>query len=187
LVEEGGYMAHGQVIFLNGVTSAGKTIIAKELQAQSDLPFLHMSNDMFQQMVGGKWLRADYCDALARVIAAMYHCANALSGQGQPVIIDGMLLELQNFIDLFRKTHLQFALDTLASAPLLLVEVYCPLKECARRSRARKDREKGQPEAQNRIMAQGVPYDLRVNTLANDAGICAKNILEKLAQGGKYF
>ena len=43
-------MHTGHIICLNGVTSAGKTTIAKEIQDMSDLNYYHVSLDMFEQM-----------------------------------------------------------------------------------------------------------------------------------------
>ena len=45
-------MEKGKIIFLNGVTSAGKTTIVEALQERRDLFFYVVANDLFQEMVG---------------------------------------------------------------------------------------------------------------------------------------
>ena len=41
-------MDKGRIIFLNGVTSAGKTSIVEALQNQEDIFFYVVANDLFQ-------------------------------------------------------------------------------------------------------------------------------------------
>ena len=47
----------GRIIFLNGVTSSGKTSIVEALQERDDVFFYVVANDLFQEMVGDKFLR----------------------------------------------------------------------------------------------------------------------------------
>jgi len=42
----------GRIIFLNGVTSAGKTSIVEAIQERDDVFFYVVANDLFQEMVG---------------------------------------------------------------------------------------------------------------------------------------
>ena len=53
-------MEKGRIIFLNGVTSSGKTSIVEALQEQDDIFFYVVANDLFQEMVGEKFLRQNY-------------------------------------------------------------------------------------------------------------------------------
>ena len=45
-------MEKGKIIFLNGVTSSGKTTIVEALQERRDVFFYVVANDLFQEMVG---------------------------------------------------------------------------------------------------------------------------------------
>ena len=45
-------MNKGRIIFLNGVTSSGKTSIVDALQEREDVFFYVVANDLFEQMVG---------------------------------------------------------------------------------------------------------------------------------------
>ncbi|MBQ8569114.1 MAG: hypothetical protein IJ446_07850, partial [Oscillospiraceae bacterium] len=43
-------MSKGRIIFLNGVTSSGKTSIVEALQNRDDIFFYVVANDLFQEM-----------------------------------------------------------------------------------------------------------------------------------------
>ena len=64
-------MNKGRIIFLNGVTSSGKTSIVEALQDRSDCYFYVDANDLFQEMVGERHLRENYWLHLSRVIILM--------------------------------------------------------------------------------------------------------------------
>lgn len=68
-------MRKGRIIYLNGVTSSGKTSIVEALQDRDDCYFYVVANDLFQEMVGERFLREDYWGHLSRVILLMYHTA----------------------------------------------------------------------------------------------------------------
>ena len=53
-------MEKGRIIFLNGVTSAGKTSIVEAIQDRDDVFFHVVANDLFQEMVGEKFLQENY-------------------------------------------------------------------------------------------------------------------------------
>ena len=86
-------MQKGRIIFLNGVTSSGKTSIVEALQEQEDIFFYVVANDLFEQMVGEKYLQQNYWKYLSDVIIMMYHTAKLYSDMGKNVLIDGILVE----------------------------------------------------------------------------------------------
>ena len=45
-------MKKGSILFLNGVTSAGKTSIVDALQNRDDIFFYVVANDLFEQTIG---------------------------------------------------------------------------------------------------------------------------------------
>ena len=53
-------MEKGRIIFLNGVTSSGKTSIVEALQDQKDIFFYVVANDLFQEMIGEHYLHENY-------------------------------------------------------------------------------------------------------------------------------
>ena len=88
-------MEKGRIIFLNGVTSSGKTSIVDALQAREEVFFYVLANDLFQETIGEKYLRENYWKYLSEAILLMYHTAKLYSDLGKNVIIDGILVEQQ--------------------------------------------------------------------------------------------
>ena len=83
-------MEKGRIIFLNGVTSSGKTSIVKAFQERSDEFYYALSNDLFQETVGIKYLREDYWKHICDAIIMLYHTAKLFSDMGKNVLIDGI-------------------------------------------------------------------------------------------------
>ena len=165
-------MEKGRIIFLNGVTSAGKTSIVEAIQERDDVFFYVVANDLFQEMVGEKYLRENYWKYLSEVIVMMYHTARLFSDMGKNVLIDGILVEREELAPHYRRL-----LEILKDNPLDLVEVYCPLEVCRKRNIARGDRYEGQSDEQARWMAKGIDYRLRVDTSVHSPDECADRIV----------
>ena len=165
----------GRIIFLNGVTSSGKTSIVEALQERDDVFFYVVANDLFQEMVGDKFLREDYWKYLSEVIIMMYHTAKLYSDMGKNVLIDGILVERDEI-----KPHYQQLMEILKENPLDIVEVYCPLDICRERNIARGDRYETQSDEQHELMAQNIKYSLRVDTSVNSPAVCPELIAKKL-------
>lgn len=168
-------MEKGRIVFLNGVTSAGKTSIVEALQERDDIFFYVVANDLFQQMVGEKFLRQNYWHYLSEVILLMYHTAKLYSDMGKHVLIDGILVERPELTP-----HYGQLSAILKDNPLDLVEVYCPLELCRQRNLIRGDRYERQSEEQAALMAKELPYSLRVDTSRYSPGDCAEQIVRAL-------
>lgn len=168
-------MRKGKIIFLNGVTSSGKTSIVEALQNRADCYFYVVANDLFEQMIGDRFLQEDYWGHLSRVIILMYHTAKLYSDMGHDVLIDGILVERPEIAPHYRQLA-----DILADNPLSIVEVACPLKICRTRNLARGDRYEMQSDEQAAMMAQGIDYALRVETDKLTPEECAEAIVRAL-------
>lgn len=168
-------MNKGRIIFLNGVTSSGKTSIVEALQNRDDCYFYVVANDLFQEMVGERFLRENYWQHLSRVILLMYHTAKLFSDMGHDVLIDGILVERPEIAPHYRQL-----MDILADNPLSIVEVACPLEVCRARSIARGDRYETQSDEQAALMAQDVAYALNVHTDQHTPEECAEAIVRAL-------
>lgn len=168
-------MKKGRIVFLNGVTSSGKTSIVEALQERDDVFFYVVANDLFQEMVGDKYLRQDYWRYLSEVILMMYRTAKLYSDMGKNVLIDGILVEREEI-----KPHYQQLLEILADNPLDIVEVYCPLDICRQRNIDRGDRYESQSEEQAALMAKNIPYHVRVDTSVHSPAECADIIVRTL-------
>lgn len=168
-------MEKGRIIFLNGVTSSGKTSIVEALQEQEDIFFYVVANDLFQEMVGENYLRKNYWKYLSEVIIMMYHTAKLYSDMGKNVLIDGILVEREEI-----KPHYRQLLEILKDNPLDIVEVYCPLEICRQRNLIRGDRYETQSQEQFDLMAEDIKYSVRVDTSIASAEECAKKIIGEL-------
>ena len=168
-------MEKGRIIFLNGVTSAGKTSIVEAIQDRDDVFFYVVANDLFQEMVGEKFLRENYWKYLSEVIIMMYHTAKLFSDMGKNVLIDGILVEREEI-----RPHYQQLVDILKDNPLDIVEVYCPLDICRKRNKIRGDRYESQSEEQYELMAQNIKYSMRVDTSLYSSTECADMIIKEL-------
>ena len=168
-------MPKGRIIFLNGVTSSGKTSIVEALQDREDCYFYVVANDLFQEMVGERFLRENYWQHLGRVIILMYHTAKLYSDMGHDVLIDGILVERPEIAP-----HYQQLMDILADNPLSIVEVACPPEICRERNIARGDRYENQSAEQAEIMARDIRYAMTVHTDKNTPEECAEAIVREL-------
>ncbi|MCI9032458.1 MAG: AAA family ATPase [Lachnospiraceae bacterium] len=168
-------MNRGRIIFLNGVTSAGKTSIVEAIQERDDVFFYVVANDLFQEMVGEKYLRENYWKYLSEVIIMMYHTAKLYSDMGKNVLIDGILVERDEITP-----HYQQLIEIMKNNPLDLVEVYCPLDICRKRNIIRGDRYENQSDEQQELMAKNIKYSLRVDTSLCSASECADIIVKEL-------
>lgn len=165
-------MEKGRIVFLNGVTSSGKTSIVDAIQSQSDEFFYVVANDLFEQMIGDKYLQEDYWKYLSEVIIMMYHAARLFSDLGKNILIDGILVEQPEL-----KPHYEKVKDIFKGYPLDIVEVYCPLEICRKRNQERGDRTEEQSDWQNKMMAAKIQYSCFVNTGLNTPDECAEIIM----------
>ncbi len=168
-------MENGRIIFLNGVTSSGKTSIVESLQNQEDIFFYVVANDLFQEMVGENYPHKNYWKYLSEVIIMMYHTAKLYSDMGKNVLIDGILVEREEI-----KPHYSQLLEILKNNPLDIVEIYCPLDICRQRNIIRGDRYETQSQEQYDLMAENIKYSAKVDTSIYSPEECAKKIIKEL-------
>ena len=168
-------MEKGRILFLNGVTSSGKTSLVEALQARKDVFFYVVANDLFQEMIGEEYLKENYWKYLGEVIIMMYHTAKLFSDMGKNVLIDGILVEREGVAP-----HYERLLSILKDNPLDVVEVYCPPEICRERNIARGDRYESQSDEQAALMAPDIRYSLRVDTSIHSPEECAEQIIRNL-------
>ena len=168
-------MEKGRIIFLNGVTSAGKTSIVEALQYQENIFFYVVANDLFQEMVGENYLRKNYWKYLSEVIIMMYQTAKLYSDMGKNLLIDGILVEREEI-----KHHYYQLLEILKDNPLDIVEVYCPLDICRQRNISRENRYETQSQEQYDLMTKNIKYSVKVDTSIYSSEECAEKIIKEL-------
>ena len=124
------------VIVLHGPTSAGKSTIAKALQATAPAPAFHVSLDAFVTLSNRRDMRSDE----ERQQAYHIHCENLRStlarvlGAQFDIILDLVLRD---------EAELEATLRVLGGRPTCFVCVSSPLKVLDVRERAREDRAAG--------------------------------------------
>lgn len=168
-------MEKGKIIFLNGVTSTGKTSIVDAIQSISEEFYYVVANDLFVQMIGDKYLQENYWKYESQAIYLMYHAAKLYSDMGKNIIIDGSLLETPEL-----PQHYETVKEIFKTSPLFMVEVYCPLEICRQRNIERGDRHENQSFEQAEIMTKNVAYDCTVHTNEHTPEECAEYILKHL-------
>jgi adenylylsulfate kinase/chloramphenicol 3-O phosphotransferase len=168
-------MEKGRIIYLNGVTSSGKTSIVDALQKRKDKFFYVAANDLFEQMIGDEYLMENYWGHLGEVIIMMYHTVKLFSDHGKNIIIDGILVERPEIMN-----HYVRMKEILKDNPLDIIEVYCPIKVCRSRNLIRGDRYEEQSEEQLRIMTKDIRYSCKVETHKHNPDECASIIMDRL-------
>ena len=164
------------IIFLNGASSSGKTTIAKELQAQIEEPYLHMSIDSFLDTMM-TWYGLASNDGfeevgLGRLFSMFLHSIEAFAKTGSNQIIDNVLGQF----DVNRE-----CIDLLAGYDAYFVKVHCPLDELERREKQRSDRKSGQARRQVGNISTGT-FDIEIDTSILPPSECAAKIRTEMEE-----
>jgi chloramphenicol 3-O phosphotransferase len=163
-----------KIVFLNGTSSSGKTSIAKALQQQLDLPYLHMAVDRFIDMLpsGLEFDQELYWKSFDDLISGFHHSIGALAARGNNMIVDHVLLS---------GSWLEECLEVLAGCTVFFIGVYCPLDELERRERERGNRAIGLAKKQFRIVHAHGLYDLQLDTSISTVDECATLIRHRIS------
>ena len=165
-------MEKGKIIYLNGVSSSGKTSIVRAIQSRKDVFFYAVSFDMFEETIPAMY--ADEEIYYSEAITAMYYAAKKFSDFGQNVMIDGLIMNLTGLDEHYKKVQ-----EIFLGYPLDIVEIYCPLEICKQRNIARGDRAENQSERQSGIMEKSILYSYSVDTSIYSTDECVKIIINK--------
>ena len=118
-------------IFLNGVSSSGKTTIAKILQTTLPEPYLHVQLDTFEEMLPERYGEGGAFDWLAlfpRLLSGFHHSIAELAVAGNNLIVDHVAVTREGW-----HSSLIECAYLLMPFRAYLVGVYCPLDELLRR------------------------------------------------------
>lgn len=160
-----------KVLILNGTSSAGKTTLARALQAILPEAYLLCSLDAFWNMTPmGIPANSDNFPALKQ---GMARSARALAETGHNVIIDVIFRDEADNAMFSRELD---GIDTLR------IKVFCPLEELIRREAHRGDRRRGLAQSQFDSAHQDIVYDMEVDTSTADTEACAAVISDFLKQ-----
>jgi chloramphenicol 3-O phosphotransferase len=193
-------MEQGNIIFLNGTSSSGKTGIAKALQDILDEYYVHTGIDHYMERVPGKfhllsdgknpstaegllWVSPDggkhiseirIGPAAFRLYSGMYRAYAALATMGNNLIIDDVIYDPR---------VLKEAVSNLYPFKVLFVGVKCPLEIAEQREQERGDRSLGLVRAfYDLVHVHGI-YDLETDTSVMTSLECANQIKNRLQNG----
>lgn len=175
----------GRIIVLNGNGSAGKSSIAKALQQITIEPFLHVSMDVFLDMMpafmfenadgmvfkkleedGRPIVEITTGPAAHRVLLGMRYAMAALARHGSNLVIDDVMLDgdAAEYAEAFKGLTVHW------------VGVFAPLEVLEAREKARGDRDIGLSRWLARHVHRGITYDLEIDTSRASPAECAAQI-----------
>ena len=167
-------MVKGNIIWLNGVSSSGKTTLTRALQKKLAEPYYWLANDTFCDMSPEKLWHIDASETEYQALSMLNHTVKLFSDMGKNIIVDHVLISAQ------KGNLLKESVNLLYGYPVLFVHVVCPLNELQRREKERGDRNIGQAESQLSILNPQDSYDITVNTYTQTTEECADLIIKCL-------
>ena len=175
-------MDKGNIIWLNGVSSSGKSTLAKTLQDRLSEPYYLLANDMFtdEPVCPVKFVDINANETYQRALSGMYYAVRGFSDAGINTIVDDVLLKEDGY------DRLKQCVDLLNDYSVLFVHVICPVDELRRREEERKDRWVGMGESQFAILTPQDTYDITVNTYSDSKENCADKIIEAMNCPDKF-
>ena len=166
-------MNKGKIIILNGVSSSGKTTLAKAIQNAFDELYVRLSIDDFVSMMPVKMVENELGNAFYTSQTILLQTIKTLSDAGTNVVVDNIMLT-------YFETLKQYV-ECLHDYPVVLVKVVCPIQELRRRENERGDRTAGQGEQQINDLEPQDCYEISLDTFANTIEECVNLIAKKLA------
>lgn len=175
----------GQIILLNGTSSAGKSSIVRALQALMPQPYLDAGLDRFLWMLPGRYLddplwqevlgqATQAGPAGLTLVSGMHQAIAALARAGNHVVADHVLVEPRWLHECAR---------LFSELPAWLVGVHCPLAVLQQREQARANRTLGQAARQLPLVHAHAIYDLELDTSQLSPQACARQIRHMVQLG----
>jgi len=194
-------MKSGNIIFLNGSSSAGKTTLAIMLQQLLPEPYQHIALDQFRDGMPGRYRGLNSPEGTPgdlglnvvptsregqlmteirfgahgeQVLRGMRRAVAAFARAGNRVIIDDLL---------FRPEYLHDYAAALADLDVWLIGVRCSLDVVNQRESQRSGRFPGTATSHYfEVHAHGGEYDLEVDTSHATPRACAEQVIARLAE-----
>ncbi len=181
-------MHKGNIILLNGTSSAGKSTTAQAVQAIMDEPYLHTGVDHYQLAFPSNLVNIDGQEENEAVgwevvygpthlqsirigpvgkqlITGMYHMIAALSDNGIHVVVDDVI---------WNQWILETAVSILHNHPLHFIALDLSLATSKQREQQRGNRGPGNAQFfYTRVYGLNDIYDARINVENNDPDACA--------------
>ena len=125
-------MKRGSIVLLNGVTSAGKSALSKELQAAFDEPFYYVALDTFNEIIrpyGASKGKFTNPDIMNDAVSVMYCLIKDFSDKGLSVIVDHIMTDDSKWFN--------ECVNILYKYPVMFVRVDCDRDVALERARGR--------------------------------------------------
>ncbi len=176
---------NGQVVILNGVSSSGKTTLAKAIQKYGEDIWLHVAMDNFVAMLpDGKEFDREWFPVteVERGGATLPYIGNGPGGES-------LLAQMRQLVESLGNAGFNVLVDDVADstaiadyrhrlgASCFVVKVDAPLTELERRERERGDRMIGLAREQSSRLHEGIEYDLEVDTHGETPDALARRVL----------
>ena len=171
-------MEKGKIIFLNGVSSSGKTTLARALQKDLSEPYFVYSRDDFCNTLPFTEKHGNDFTGYAHMIQeSFFNTIRTVSDYNMNIIVDTVFCE-GNYC------MLKLCVLLLCEYPVLFVKLECPLDELRRREAPRVgvDSVAGRTEEQLMKLVPIDLYDLIIDTHMYDAAHNISLIKDKLAE-----
>ena len=167
-------MEKGKIIILNGVSSSGKSTLAKVLQDRSPVPLYKLDIDDFILMAPDKF--NDYANNDFSVQYALaskfFHVVKLISDFGLSIVAPYMFFKNSDTLSEFRQL--------LDGYPVLVVNVICPTEELEKREIKRGNRTIGSAVSQLQLLETNFDNCLFVDNYVNSNELCADTIIKSL-------
>lgn len=179
-------MKPGNIIVLNGASSSGKTTILHELQKLFSEPYLNVGVDNFfamlpqQYFIPPLWFEVLELPNKPGVVgnllvSGMHHSIPAMSRVGNNILCDHVIVSDEW---LYECAH------QLSDLPAFFIGIRCPLEVNEQRESERPDRIPGTAKAHYDAVHRHNIYDLEVDTSIASAEECARQIKQRVEEGG---
>ena len=203
-------MKPGQIILLNGSSSAGKTTLALALQQTFREPWQHIALDQFRDGMPGRFRGlnsplgtpgAQGLNIVPRNLTlndqeTEQTVTHIQFGDTGRQILKGMRRAIAAFAEagnnvivddiLFERSFLQDYVQALGHLEVLLVAVRCPLEVVNEREKRRTGRFPGTALSHFHRIHDQVIYDIEVDTSIHSAHRCAERIEQHLGRSAPF-
>ena len=168
-------MKRGKIILLNGVSSSGKSSLAKAIVKRLPDHF-HYNIDDFDIVIERMEDREKQRLIPVSTEYYFHRTIRMFSESGINLVVDQILHNIDTLRD---------CLSTLKGYPVYFVGVHCPQKELEKRELERGDRTLGLSKKQLKyVHQQNEAYDIEVNTGLESLDTCADKIVKKYLNEG---
>lgn len=171
-------MEKGKIIFLNGVSSSGKTTLGWKIQDLSKTHYYLISQDQFCEMWPAPFWTQNPEKEFNHTMSMMYKTIKMFASMGENVVVDHVLLNNEKLKSDNGEGTFQDFKKQLEGYKVLYVHVICPIEELKKRESERGDREIGNAEGQIPYLEPQEGYDITIDTSNASIDECASKILE---------